>query len=567
LLVEKILARDEHLRTDWAVHGTTGYEFANQAVALLVDQRTETAMTETYQRFAGIFAPFRDLACQSKLLVMRSAMASEINVLGNMLSRLSETNRWYRDFTLNALTGALREVISCFPVYRTYLTPDESLSEQGRKVVSRALDLARRRNPALERSVFEFLREVLLPTPGSPHAVLEEPRREFVMKFQQCSGPVAAKGIEDTAFYIYNRLVALNEVGGEPGEFGASVETFHNQQWARFTEFPHSMVATSTHDTKRSEDVRARIAAISELPAEWARVIRRWHVSNRKYKRAFGGEAAPDNNEEYLLYQTLVGSWPLEPLDAPARDAYRKRIQQYMEKAGREAKVNTSWIAPNEDWDSAVRDFTAAILTPKTGNRFLPSLEVFAAEIAQLGAINALTQLVWKTTVPGVPDFYQGNEIWDFSLVDPDNRRPVDYEHRRRLLVSLGEQPNPTELLENWKDGRIKLFVTRRLLHFRRDHPDLFGRGDYVAATVTGTLRASCVAFTRAAGGQRILVATPRLSSRVGFPPLGERWKNTSLSAPGSWRNLFTGAELSGDRLALADVFREFPVAVLVAIS
>ena len=567
LHIEKILAADEHLRGDWAVHGTTGYEFANEAVALLVDETAQKPLTETYERFTEVTACFHDLAYGAKLLVMRSAMASEINVLGHMLNRLSETNRWYRDFTLNSLTAAVREVIACFPVYRTYIAPDGPLSEQGRRVITKALQMARRRNPALEKSVFDFLREVLLPTPGNPHAVLEGPRREFVMKFQQCSGPIAAKGVEDTAFYIYNRLVALNEVGGEPGVFGRGLEAFHAQQAVRQKEFPHCLLATSTHDTKRSEDVRARIAALSELPGEWSRAVRRWHMANRKFKRQVEGEAAPDKNEEYLLYQTLVGSWPLEPLgDETTRAEYVQRIQQYMEKALREAKVNSSWIEPNQAWDDAVRDFVADILSPKRAPRFLESIESFAKPVAQLGAINSLSQLVLKVTAPGVPDFYQGNEIWDFSLVDPDNRRPIDYALRRELLASLAANPSPAELLENWQDGRIKLFVTQRLLRFRREHPGLFQQGDYQAHPAQGEFASSCVAFSRAASGSRLLVVAPRLTARVGFPPVGDKWRDTALELEGRWKNIFTGAELSGPRLALAEVLEEFPVAVLASL-
>ncbi len=566
LLVEKILATDEHLRPDWAVHGTTGYEFANQTTAVLVDEGARKAMTECYERFTGILASFQDIAYRGKLLVTRSAMSSEINVLGHMLNRLSETNRWYRDFTLNSLTAAVREVIASFPVYRTYLTPYEPPSEESHRVVARAIELARRRNPALVRTMFDFLREVLLPTRGSPHPVLEGPRREFVMKFQQCCSPITAKGVEDTAFYIYNRLLALNEVGGEPSAFGQSMERFHDQQAARLAEFPHSLLATSTHDTKRSEDVRARITALSERPQDWARAVRRWHMANRKFKRVVNGEAAPDKNEEYLLYQTLVGCWPLEPMNDQDRSTFTQRIQQFMEKALHEAKVNSSWIEPNEAWDNATGEFVAAILNPNRGNRFLDSLETFAADLAQLGAMNSLSQLVLKATAPGVPDFYQGNEIWDFSLVDPDNRRPVDYEQRKQMLASLTSGVCLSDLLTNWKDGRIKMFVTQRLLRFRREHPEIFQQGTYVPLNAHGEFRACCTAFLREHGDQRLLVVAPRHTSRIGFPPLGSRWRDTFISAKGRWRNLFTPQEFAEDHLPFSELFRLFPVAVLTTV-
>jgi (1->4)-alpha-D-glucan 1-alpha-D-glucosylmutase len=569
LLVEKILGLDEHLPIDWPCHGTTGYEFANEVTAVLVDPSVQKIFTETYERFTAAYERFQDIVYDSKLLVMRSAMASEVNVLGHMLNRLSETNRWYRDFTLNALTAAVREVIACFPVYRTYITPDGTASEGDRRVIDRALAAARRRNPSVERSVFAFLREVLLPAPNSPHPVDEEARREFVMKFQQCSGPITAKGVEDTAFYRYNRLIALNEVGGDPGVFGASVETFHAQNTARLAEFPHSMLASSTHDTKRSEDVRARIAALTELPREWAHQVRRWQAANRKLLRRVDGEAAPSGNEEYMLYQTLIGSWPLEMLEGgtggeAVRTEYIQRVQGYLVKALHEGKVNSSWIDPNQAWDTAATEFVAAIVDPKTGARFLEIFLPLAQRVAELGAINSLAQLVLKMTAPGVPDFYQGNEVWDFSLVDPDNRRPVDYAHRQRLLAELGDQPDAAELLASWKDGRIKLFVTRQVLRYRREHPEIFAAGTYEAVSATGEFAGCTIAFERRSEAGRLLVVVPRLSSRVGFPPIGEKWGDTALAAGGRWRNLFTGETVSGEQLRLSEVLRQFPVAVLV---
>jgi (1->4)-alpha-D-glucan 1-alpha-D-glucosylmutase len=437
LLVEKILGSGEKLRCDWPVHGTTGYEFAKQLTDALIDRTAERPLTDAYNRFVGRQLGFRELIYRSKKLVMQAALASEVNVLGHLLNRLSECNRWYRDFTVNALTAAVREVIACFRVYRTYLVPGEPPTETDQKLINRALAEACRRNPALERTVFDLLRDVLLPPNPNPHPVDEELRRDFVIKFQQCTGPITAKGVEDTAFYQYHRLVALNEVGGEPGEFGAPIETFHRQNEARLAESPHSLLATSTHDTKRSEDVRARLAALSEMPREWTQALRRWHTANRKRRREIAGELAPDHNEETLLYQTLLGSWPLEPLDETTRPSYVQRIQDYMVKALHEAKVNSSWIEPNEAWDNAVREFVARLLEPGPRNRFLATFEPFAARLAPLGAINSLAQTVFKLTSPGVPDFYQGSELWDFSLVDPDNRRPVDYALRRERLDSL----------------------------------------------------------------------------------------------------------------------------------
>ncbi len=561
VLVEKILAVNERLRRDWPVQGTTGYEFTNQVTSLLVDQAAEKSFTTTYEKFTGLNSRFHDIVYRGKVLVMRSAMSSEVNTLGSMLNRLSETNRWYRDFTLNSLTAALRVTIASFPVYRTYITPQGYADADDQRIIERALSQARRRNPSIEGSVFKFLRQVLIPSPNNLHPVDEQERLRFVMKLQQCSGPITAKGVEDTAFYIYNRLVALNEVGGEPTIFGSKMDTFHQQNIVRLQEFPHSMLATSTHDTKRSEDVRARLAALSELPTEWAQALKRWETANRKFKRDLDGEMAPDPNEEYLLYQILLGSWPLEPLAADSLEQYVARIQAYMEKALHEAKVNSSWIEANENWDNAVKEFVGSVLQRQ---RFLRSFKPLAEKLAELGAMNSLAQVVLKLTVPGVPDIYQGNELWDLSLVDPDNRRPVDYAHRQATLAGLQtEQLEPGELLRNWKDGRIKLFVTHRLLTLRRDNPELFQKGSYVPVSSHGKFGSSCVAFTRSVDDQKLAVVVPCIAERVGAPPVGELWGDTTLELSGSWENLLTGEHLSGTELRMQDVLRTFPVAVL----
>jgi (1->4)-alpha-D-glucan 1-alpha-D-glucosylmutase len=568
LLVEKILGTDERLRPDWPIHGTTGYEFANQANAVLVDAEAASAFTEIYTRFIGMPQTFPEVAYAGKLQTMRVSMSSEVNVLGHMLNRLSETNRWYRDFTLNALTTAVRELIACFPVYRTYVGPDGEASDDDRRVIDRALRTARRRNPAIERSVFEFVRDVLLPPADKPRPLNEEARLDFVLKFQQCTGPITAKGVEDTAFYIYNRLVALNEVGGDPGLFGASVETFHRQNEARAADFPHSLLATSTHDTKRSEDVRARIAALSEIAPEWGRAVRRFHTATRKHRTEVEGECAPDANEEYLLYQTLNGTWPLHPMDMRARKEYIARIGAYMRKALREAKVNSSWVEVNEKWEEAVENFAGKILSGTRGNRFLKLFEPLAERIAQIGACNALSQLVLKTTVPGVPDVYQGQELWDFSLVDPDNRRPVDYAARARLLAEIKGQADVAGLCDSWRDGRIKLFTTHRLLALRAGERALFEGGSYVPLHTTGTHAASVIAFLREHAGKRLLVVVPRLTSRIGFWPLGDLWADTriDLASSAGWRNVFTGEMMMQTPEAsprVADVLRAFPVAAL----
>jgi len=567
VLVEKILGSDEKLRPDWPVAGTTGYEFANQVTQLLVAAAGVPALTTIYEKFLGFRLDYREVAYRSKRLVMQTVMASEVNVLGHLLNRISESHRWYRDFTANALTAAVREVIACFPVYRTYLDPAQPAEEADVRLIGRALAQARRRNRSMERTVLEFLRDVLVPPPDRAHPVDEELRRAFVLKFQQCTGPITAKGVEDTAFYVFNPCVALNEVGGDPSAAGASLEAFHRQNASRLAQTPHTLLATATHDTKRSEDVRARIAALSEIPAEWSRALRRWHTMNRRHRRELDGESAPDANEEILLYQTLLGAWPIEGLTATNRPEFLTRIQDYMVKALHEAKVNSSWLEPNAAWDEAVREFVAKILTPGGRNRFPFSIERMAGEVAKFGAINALTQTVLKLTCPGVPDFYQGSELWDFSLVDPDNRRPVDYALRADCLAGL-DGASPQELLGGWQDGRIKLFTIQRLLTLRRKMKSVFSAGTYSPVAALGPAADRVVAFERWHGADGILVVVPRHSVALGFPPIGKVWAETQIAPPSGtleWREIFTGQDHQGPNLRLEEILADLPMAVLVA--
>ncbi len=535
MVAEKILSGPETLRKDWRVHGTTGYDFANQVTQLLVDSSAEEAITKTFHRFIGHSVPFGHLLYAKKLQVMKLALANDVDVLGNMLDRLSERDREYRDFTLEALSRAMRETIACFPVYRTYLAPGQPVSEEDRQIVERAISAAKRRNPAMDESIFSFLRDVLrFRFPASLDADGRAAHTHFVLKFQQTTGPVMAKGLEDTVFYIYNRLTALNEVGGEPQQFGLGIEAFHERNRERQRNWSATLLATSTHDTKRSEDVRARIVAISEIPDLWRRSLQRWRAANHRWKRTIADAEAPDANEECLLYQTLLGTWPTQANGEPdptATPEYVERIQAYMAKALHEAKINTSWIQPNEEWDAAMRDFVAKILDPSPRNKFLPIFLPVAQEIARLGAINSLTQTLLKLTSPGVPDIYQGTEIWDYSLVDPDNRRAVDYNRRRDMLEGLAIA-SPADLMQTWPDGRIKLFLTQRVLRFRRDHTDLFQRGDYLPLRASGTFADCCVTFARRVAEKWIVVIAPRLPSRVGFPPVGEPWKDTTIEFP-----------------------------------
>jgi (1->4)-alpha-D-glucan 1-alpha-D-glucosylmutase len=570
LIVEKILSGEEQLPQNWPVHGTTGYGFANQVAGVLVDHNAEGAISKIFKRFIGHSLHFGHLVYAKKRLVMRISLANEVNVLGNMVDRLSEQSRWFRDYTLEALARAVRETIACFPVYRTYLEPGKPVSEEDRAVIERAVAEAKRRNPAIEESVFNFLHDLLLFR--FPENLDEEQRAahaEFVLKFQQFTGPITAKGLEDTVFYIYNRLAALNEVGGEPQLFGLSVETFHERNLRRQRDWPASLLATSTHDSKRSEDVRARMLAISEIPPLWGRSLQKWRTANRRFKKQIDDAEAPDAGEEYLLYQTLLGTWPVDLDGAPVPSVGPKfiaRIQRYMAKALKEAKLNTSWIQPNENWDDAMQEFVARILEAGPRNKFLPAFLPVAAEIARLGAINSLAQTVIKLTAPGVPDIYQGTEIWDDSLVDPDNRRPIDYDRRREVLTQIEKVP-ANELMQCWPDGRIKMRLTQRLLHLRRENPELFREGIYEPINFGGAFADCAIGFVRRHRDRAIIVIVPRLSSRVGFPPIGDRWQDTHVVLPSGLSNLrdvFSDRKVrvGNSQLRLAVAMSQLPFAV-----
>jgi len=567
LLVEKILIGDERLPKNWPVHGTTGYDFTNEVVGLAVDPSAESSITDSYRKFLGDPLHFSQIVHRSKVQAMRLSLASEMNMLGHMLQRLAEKNRWYRDFTLNALTDAIGEVMACFPVYRAYVSPHQSPSDADRESILRAVRMAKRRNPGMEHSVFDFLSGILF---GQFPENLDEAGRDehmrFVLKFQQCTGPIMAKGLEDTTFYIYNRLVALNEVGGEPQRFGLSIESFHQKCQARLREFPHAMLATTTHDTKRGEDVRMRIAAISEVPDLWRKNLRRWRTLNLRAKRPIEDTLCPDPNEEYLLYQTLLGTWPEKIADRTSHNQYVRRIQAYMTKALKEAKVNTSWIQPQEEWENGVCQFVERILR-RGPNRFVESLALMSEQIAQLGMVNSLAQTVLKCTVPGVPDFYQGSETWDYRLVDPDNRRPVDYDTLRKQRSNLNDA-SPGELFASWRDGRIKLYLIQKLLRFRSARGALFESAEFRPLATAGTHANSCLAFARTFEDDMLIVAVPRLTRRVGFPPVGECWSDTRILLPPGKEFDFTDiltdrTFAEADAFTLADLFSVIPCAAL----
>ncbi|HEV3052042.1 MAG TPA: malto-oligosyltrehalose synthase, partial [Longimicrobium sp.] len=438
VLVEKILTGDEPLPAEWPVAGTVGYEFLNKVNGLFVAPANEQKIDAVYRTFTAFSDAFEDLVYEKKRLILRSALVSELTVLTTLLDRISERNRCSRDFTWGSLRDALREVIACFPVYRTYIEAEPGkVTDRDREYVDQAVERAKERNRTTSGAIFDFVRNTLLL--HWPDSLDERARRQharFVMKFQQLTGPVMAKGVEDTTFYVYNRLVSLNEVGGEPDRFGIDPEEFHAFNLERAEKWPHALSSSSTHDTKRSEDVRARINVLSEIPELWSERVNAWHGFNAAKLRRDGRRPVPDANDEYLLYQSLLGAWPFGEMDDQARQDFTARVQAYMEKATREAKRHTSWLNPNAAYDDGLREFVADILADG-GSAFLEDLLPFQGLVARLGMVNSLAQTLVKIASPGVPDIYQGQELWDFSLVDPDNRRPVDYELRMRLMNDI----------------------------------------------------------------------------------------------------------------------------------
>lgn len=588
LIVEKILGEKETLRENWPVDGTTGYEFTIALNQIFVNKRHSRALLDTYRWFTRSNDSFQDIAYRSKNLVMMTSMAAEVNVLAHRLNRVSERSWQYRDFTLNSLRDAIREVIACFTVYRTYINAyQDSIDERDEAMINAAILDAKKRNPAMSSAIFDFVKNTLLlqyPT-GMDEAGRDE-QRLFGMHFQQFTGPVMAKGVEDTAFYIYNPLVSLNDVGGNPQRFGGSVKEFHQQNIQRHQGRVHSFIATSTHDSKRGEGVRARINVLSEIPEEWKSALTRWRRFNRNKKTIVNNEYIPDSNEEYLIYQTILGTYPVEKMSDAEHAEYSGRIQDYMLKALREAKVHTSWISPNTSYEEAVTWFVAAILEQSASNQFLADFGVLNSLIASCGMYNSLSQAVLKIFSPGVPDIYQGNELWAFNLTDPDNRRPVDFERCKRILNGLKKEVATghdlarfTEtLLNDSHDGRAKLYVVWRSLNYRRDNSTLFSEGEYVPLSSAGTRKNHLCAFAWQKEKQQLVVAAPRLvaglTGNTGKAPTGtEVWGNTCLLLPRktrgkSYRNIFTGEtvsvrEESKGILLLADVFKAFPVAIL----
>lgn len=576
ITVEKILEPGETLPESWPVQGTTGYEFLNFNNGLFCQVEHESAFTRIYREFSGVLEPYEEKEIECKRLIVDKNLAGDVENLANMLKQVASRYRYASDFTLSGLRQAIVSVLVLFPVYRTYVTED-GLNERNRTYIQRVIQEAKRRVPEHVNEL-DFIAKLFLL--DFEDWLTDEDKAQwvhFVMRMQQYSGPLMAKGVEDTLLYIYHRLLSLNEVGGAPDHFGVTLPEFHTFNQQQATYWPHSMNASSSHDTKRSEDVRARINVLSEIPDLWESEVNAWKALNQPHKTLSGDRSMPDANDEYALYQTLIGTFPFEPFD---HDEFVRRIKEFAVKAVREAKVHTAWLRPDTEYEDAFIKFVDQILTPGEDNEFLQRLQTFQQKTKFYGMVNSLSQLLLKMTSPGVPDIYQGTEMWDLSLVDPDNRRPVDYNHRFHELQELkkwaaSDRPNLLQNLTEYpEDGRIKLFVTAETLKARFLYSDLFQGGDYIPVRVTGKFENHVVAFLRRAGSHYALVVVPRFPvslCNVGEFPLGKAiWQDTNLElsevASLNWTEVFTQRTLEGSNtLSVGQLLSHFPVALLIS--
>jgi len=574
IVIEKILGVREELPLNWSVQGTTGYDFLSTVNGVFCQQANQAEFDRIYQRFSGSTASCEQLMDEKKRLIVGKHLAGDIDNLALFLKQVSNRYRYASDFTIYGLKAALIEVLTVFPVYRTYIN-NEEISTSDRNYITRVIAQARENIPIFLNEL-DFIEKFLL-LDFDDHLTDEEKQQwlHFVMRLQQFTGPLMAKGVEDTVFYVYNRLISLNEVGSHPQHFGTSLEDFHHFHQQRVAYWPHAMNATATHDTKRGEDARARINVLSEIPEEWEAMLLQWRELTAAQKSRIEGQDVPDPNDEYLLYQTLLGTFPCEEGD---RDRFVERIQEYLIKAIREAKVYTAWLKPDTAYEEGFTRFAESLF--KKNSDFLESFLPFQRKIQYYGYFNSLSQLLLKLSAPGVPDIYQGTELWDLSLVDPDNRRPVDYKLRAKGLKAIAKGAEKdrlalmAELLENPADGRVKLFLLHRLLQARQQYCDLFQRGDYQKLTVVGSLQDHIITFSRTWGDTTAIAIAPRFFTaliREGELPLGEQiWHETRLSLPPGfasvWYDAVSGQTLTGkDTLLIRDVLNHFPVALLLS--
>jgi (1->4)-alpha-D-glucan 1-alpha-D-glucosylmutase len=577
ITVEKILQPGESLPPPWKIQGTSGYDYLNYINGIFCQTENGEEFDQIYSDVTGNQTPFEELAAQKKHLILDKNLAGDIDNLAALMKKIAGRYRYGNDFTLNGLKRALAEVLTRFPIYRTYINGDGVL-ESDRPYIEDVIQSAKEHSTLLINELNFIEKLLLLQYEDSLTQAEKDQWLYLVMRIQQYTGPLMAKGVEDTALYVYNRLLSLNEVGGNPDRFGISLEEFHDFNRARQQQWINAMNATSTHDTKRGEDVRARLNVLSEIPQEWHQQVRRWSEINRVHKTRRKGALMPDRNDEYAFYQTLVGAFPFTNTDY---NSFVDRVKDYMLKAIRESKVYTAWLRQNSAYEEACIQFVKAVLENPEQNPFLQEFLSFQKRIAAYGIWNSLAQTLIKITSPGIPDFYQGTELWDLSLVDPDNRRPVDFEQRRSFLTALQQQAETDtlelihQLLEKREDGRIKLFLTLQALKARKQYQSIFEQGTYQPLEIDGKCQNQIIAFARTDSNRTLITVVPRFLTPLIQPdqfPLGEIWADTSLKIPSGrssqWKNLITNQSVEAKgTLAIADTLQHFPVALLTQSS
>jgi (1->4)-alpha-D-glucan 1-alpha-D-glucosylmutase len=565
ITVEKILELTENLPQPWQIQGTSGYEFLNYVNGLFCQSENEADFSKIYTQFTGLTANYQDLFYEKQALFLQKNLGGDLENLAQILKKISSDTREGTDFTTYGLKNALFEVLVLFPVYRTYID-ENGVREIDREYINQTIKAAKKKAPLLVNEL-NFIQKILLLKYEDCHSKTQaEKWLHFVMRSQQLTGPLMAKGVEDTLLYVYNRLLSLNEVGGNPSHFGIELDLFHQFNQNKVKHWQHGMNTTATHDTKRGEDARSRLNVLSEIPQEWSLTVNQWREINQVHKQG----VVPDANDEYFLYQTLLGTFPFEDEES----AFLSRIKDYMLKAVREAKVNTAWLHPNEEYEQAFMSFIERVLSAQESN-FLEHFRPFQQQIAEYGIYNSLAQVLIKNTAPGVPDLYQGAELWELSLVDPDNRRPVDYQKRRKFLQEIKLKSSHDilqllkELITTKEDGKIKLFLTHQLLKARKEYAKIFQEGDYQPIEITGKYHNHLIAFSRNYGEKTIVAIAPRFLTGIIKPgqlPLGTKiWEDTSLKlVPKNWHNLIDNQTIVGENLAVGEILQNFPVALLI---
>lgn len=575
ITVEKILEPKENLPETWPIQGTSGYDFLNYLNGIFCRRETERKFTEIYSNFTDCHSSYQRLSLEKKHLIVDKNFAGDVDNLAQILKKIAGQSRRSSDFTLNGLKRTLSEVLELFPVYRTYVNGD-GMREDDRAYIQEVIEAAKKRIPLFLNEI-NYIEKLLLQKFEKPLPAEDAQRLHFVMRLQQVTGPLMAKGIEDTLFYVYSRLISLNEVGGNPGKFGITPDEFHSFNQQQMAKWPHKMNATATHDTKRGEDARARLNVLSEIPEEWEKQVKRWSEINRSQKILVRERAVPVANDEYFFYQTLVGAFPFYESE---RAEFLGRVKDYTLKSVREAKLHTAWLRPDTEYEEGFLAFVEKVLEPSDSNEFLKEFLPFQKWVAGYGIFNSLSQTLLKVASPGVPDFYQGTELWDLSMVDPDNRRPVNFDRRIWFLQDLKEKAKTDilkllqALLSDKEDGRIKFFLTFQALQARSQNLEVFQKGDYQPLKVVGKFNEHIVAFARSFGDTTAIAVAPRFLTALVTPdecPLGEQvWADTHIElpqgAPSAWHNAITEQTISGSgKMAIAEILQHFPVALLVS--